>query len=122
MKILTLTQFKDKITIKDVEENHTYLSLEDNGYKYGQSYPNTTNTREAMINHFIVFYYPIYCEDMEKVELYNVKLSGFEISLLIVALTAKIREINEGKAIISQSAYNQFCDLLKMLKKKEPKY
>jgi hypothetical protein len=56
---MTMQEFKNSIKIKDVEGNRTYLYTEANGCKYGQSYQNTVNTREDMINSFIVFYYPL---------------------------------------------------------------
>lgn len=63
--MLTLNEFKNEIKIKDVEGNRRYLSVEINGLKYGQSYQNTVNTIENMINHFIVFYYPLYQSDFK---------------------------------------------------------
>jgi hypothetical protein len=67
--MLTLNEFKNEIKIKDVEGNHTYLSAEISGVKYGQSYQNTVNTIENMINHFIVFYYPLYQSDRQDHEI-----------------------------------------------------
>lgn len=55
---MTLNEFKDKINIKDVEGNRTYLSITVDKCKYGQSYQNTVNTIENMVNSFVVFYYP----------------------------------------------------------------
>ena len=58
MKNLTIQEFKNSIKTKDIEGNKTYLYTTINGYKYGQSYQNQSNTLENMLNSFIVFYYP----------------------------------------------------------------
>jgi predicted nucleic-acid-binding Zn-ribbon protein len=60
---MTLREFRNKIVIKDVEGNRTYLTVTINGCKYGQSYSNTVNTIEEMINAFIAFYFPLAVED-----------------------------------------------------------
>ena len=53
-----MEEFKASIKIEDVEGNRRYLSTTFRGCKYGQSYQNTVNTVEGMINDFVVFYYP----------------------------------------------------------------
>jgi len=62
MKIQT---FKNKIQAENVEGNLTYLSVKINGCKYGQSYQNQANTLEGMKNAFVLFYYPLACEDVK---------------------------------------------------------
>jgi len=61
---MKLQEFKDNIKVKDVEGNKTYLHLNIKGHGYGQCYQNQTNTLEDMKNRFVVFYYPLYQEDM----------------------------------------------------------
>ena len=56
----TLNDFISTIRTKDAEGNRTYLYTDFEGCKYGQSYQNTVNTREGMINKFSVFYYNEY--------------------------------------------------------------
>jgi hypothetical protein len=56
----TLSDFIGSIEWKDIEGNRTYLSANFEGVKYGQSYQNTVNTKEDMINAFAVFYYQLY--------------------------------------------------------------
>jgi len=63
---MKLQEFKDKIQCKNVEGNRTYLSLTVNGCKYGHSYQNTVNTLEGMKNSFVLFYYPLACENKSK--------------------------------------------------------
>jgi hypothetical protein len=53
-----MQKFKASIRSKNIEGNQTYLYTTFNGCKYGQSYQNTVNTKEGMVNDFVVFYYP----------------------------------------------------------------
>ena len=56
----TLNDFISTIRTKDAEGNRTYLYTDFEGCKYGQSYQNTVNTLEDMIDRFAVFYYKLY--------------------------------------------------------------
>lgn len=66
-KTSRLNKFKKKMKIKDVENNMTYISVNIDGFKYGQAYYNVSNTREDMISRFISFYFPLYVEDTNHV-------------------------------------------------------
>lgn len=62
----TLHEFMQHIQHKDIEGNHTYLWAEVDGRRYGQSYPNTVNTLQGMIDNFAVCYYQLYQDDYEQ--------------------------------------------------------
>lgn len=62
---MNMTTFKNNIRHKGVEGNRTYLYINVNGCKYGQSYQNTVNTLDDMINSFVVTYYPFIKEGIE---------------------------------------------------------
>ena len=57
---MNITEFKNSIKTKNVEDNKTYLYTTINGCKYGQSYQNTVNTIEGMKNSFVMTYYRLY--------------------------------------------------------------
>lgn len=63
---LSLSDFRNQIKTKDVEGNRTYLSIDTDVCHYGQSYQNTVNTLENMLDNFTCFYYEMYEKDYDK--------------------------------------------------------
>jgi hypothetical protein len=61
---MNIQEFKNNINIKDAELNRTYLWIETDICRYGQHYQNATSTIDDMLNRFVMFYYPIYQNDL----------------------------------------------------------
>jgi len=55
---VNITKFKESVKFKDIKGNRTYLYASFDGHKYGKPYQNITNTRENMLDNFVVTYYP----------------------------------------------------------------